>query len=798
MSRGQYDYARKRGRKDSNEPFPGFITCTYRVGLLYPDPDYPILDSTDPSREWLEPTLAMYQAHKLQVCQAGVADERTERLNRIARKQRIRPYKDAIADRVLDMCIAVTNKCRDNIDHAIDLFHDKVVSGEGVIAAGYLSNHFPGKRGKLGDKSNLYQAAYLAMVGETKNYLDREQKLADVKELFKQRPAKWYEFLFFARSPFTETWLAAKWNVSRYFTKRFLTSLRNKLDPFLFQAYQFKQPFPVHAITVPVLATACDRLIVKVRQTIADLQQAGGNNKPSKAFLKKLQTIKHHAAEVVDYFHAYPFTTGWKPLRQRAHELVAGSEDSPKILPGRASNYHSALRAVLSLAVVDFLQQDATLAVTFQGPGVDVMTPERCLSKPFQSSRARKSLKPLPLPLVMGPKYVIQRPGNKKKMTTLLRDNHLVRLNFPKCKIKVERTTKRGKRKQVTKNRTLHAFVPASRKIIRSLQRGATVELLRVLPPTGPSRKVQIEVVLSGPSKAFVSTKHLNLEQYCDHCWLKLPVPLVTNKKNLQPSTTIVCPRCKKSIASRLLPLQTHQGVDINRLGPHAMSFDTGEQLSPASQLSRTTLATIGHYYQQKEHLRALDEQKAAARQQKNWKKRVNLGRQRKLVHGKITRLRKASHELCEVDLSIQLAKTGVTTLACEQLAGLDAAGKKGARAKAILNMPDDVTILVRGVWNVTAWHHEQGRQVEVIIDPQDPRHTSSTHTGCGGKLLRSPGQWDMAPCKKCGKKVNTHVNAAQAVKLLSMGLPLTTNPFTGSLTGGYYDFPADVFASAR
>ncbi len=35
-------------------------------------------------------------------------------------------------------------------------------------------------------------------------------------------------------------------------------------------------------------------------------------------------------------------------------------------------------------------------------------------------------------------------------------------------------------------------------------------------------------------------------------------------------------------------------------------------------------------------------------------------------------------------------------------------------------------------------------------------------HFGCGGRLDRGPGQWDYAPCDSCGKKVNTHQNAAK------------------------------------
>ncbi|MHA1200396.1 MAG: zinc ribbon domain-containing protein [Candidatus Heimdallarchaeaceae archaeon] len=49
----------------------------------------------------------------------------------------------------------------------------------------------------------------------------------------------------------------------------------------------------------------------------------------------------------------------------------------------------------------------------------------------------------------------------------------------------------------------------------------------------------------------------------------------------------------------------------------------------------------------------------------------------------------------------------------------------------------------------------------DVQLEAVRPHHTSSLHHSCGGSLVRGPGQYNLAPCKKCGKKVNTHDNAA-------------------------------------
>ena len=99
----------------------------------------------------------------------------------------------------------------------------------------------------------------------------------------------------------------------------------------------------------------------------------------------------------------------------------------------------------------------------------------------------------------------------------------------------------------------------------------------------------------------------------------------------------------------------------------------------------------------------------------------------------------------------------------------VDAKGKKGPLAEAIYAMPDERIVFARATLNVTATRPTNPVSLQVV----DPRGTSQVHVGCGGRLKRSKGHYDLAPCKKCGNIVNTHDNSAQAVVYLAQGRPL-------------------------
>ena len=111
--------------------------------------------------------------------------------------------------------------------------------------------------------------------------------------------------------------------------------------------------------------------------------------------------------------------------------------------------------------------------------------------------------------------------------------------------------------------------------------------------------------------------------------------------------------------------------------------------------------------------------------------------------------------------LAAVLVKKKCKVLKIEHLT-VDPTGTKGALAKAIYTMPDSLFIYKKAVWLASL---ELGYDVQ--LESVLPYHTSTIHFGCGGVLTRQSGQYDDAPCKKCGQCVNTHINAAKNIASL-------------------------------
>ncbi|MHA2294826.1 MAG: hypothetical protein ACXAEU_01550 [Candidatus Hodarchaeales archaeon] len=570
-----------------------------------------------------------------------------------------------------------------------------------------------------------------------------------------------------------------------------------------------------------------------------------------KTFRNKVLNLYLHAEPVINFLYQplsmkgfdQPFTLGWKPLKRRAHGLKQN-----KILPGRASNYHGATRACLSLAVAN--GNSSSLAVTLQDQGVDVLTPERCLTKPFQGKKhvkhhenhvkalektkkryeevrkrhkqleehynkrlslvkrltdlsaglarptkehvedikkekrilaekkkaleeARKSTRaleqeletldlqlyrPQSLDLTMGYKYVIRRPGNAGTMTRLFEEKQGFFLQFTGC-ILAGKTT------------TLKAFVPATRKVHWAILHGARVVMLRMLPPRGPKKKLVVQIILEGPPAAFAALEHLDLDRYCWSCWYELPDD--TSRYNYR-----FCENCGENLArtnvERLnYPRKTFLGLDINRPSKYMLAFSHGNEQSTESQLSKPTLRVIANRDKTTEEKRELYKARSRAEKIDDHPRIRNIDRQLALQYNKQkNRLKDLHDHRCPVEIGKQLASTDAEVLACEALDIGDAAGKRGALAKAILSMPDEREIPERAITNINTLHALQGTGKRVLLDPVDPRGTSNIHARCPhdprGHLKRRKGHHDLAPCNKCHQLVNTHVSASQVVEELS------------------------------
>ena len=316
----------------------------------------------------------------------------------------------------------------------------------------------------------------------------------------------------------------------------------------------------------------------------------------------------------------------------------------------------------------------------------------------------RKKKGRLPIKLLMKKNYVIARQGNAKDLTKQVRKQSWTELGFPR----------KGKQR-------LTAQVHFPPKVVEYIQNGAHIKVFQVNSGQAPSCKPRVDVVLEGTHTCFHSSTLL-------HRYLaKIPAK-------------------KTSIL----------GVDINRLGQHMVVFNTSVALPP------DLLDLAAHY----DHLstKVLDElNRGLLRKRKEYdtheccKLKGELNRvytRRHRILREITRL--LPHFLAAV-----MVKKKTKILKIERLTA-DPTGTKGALAKAIYTMPDSLFIYKKAVWLASL---ELGYDVQLETVP--PYHTSTVHYRCGGILARQKGQYDVAPCKKCGQQVNTHSNAAQNIASL-------------------------------
>ncbi|MHA1217510.1 MAG: hypothetical protein ACTSO5_02375 [Candidatus Heimdallarchaeaceae archaeon] len=329
----------------------------------------------------------------------------------------------------------------------------------------------------------------------------------------------------------------------------------------------------------------------------------------------------------------------------------------------------------------------------------------------------RKKKGRLPIKLLIKKTYVITRQGNAQELTDQVRKQGWTELGFPR----------KGKQK-------LTAQVHFPPKVVEYLQNGAYIKVFQVSSGQAPSHKPRVDVVLEGECDCFHSSTLL-------HSYLSQ----VPAKK----TSTL--------------------GIDINRLGKYMMVFNV------AVPLPQDLLELAEHY----DHLstKVIGElNRGYLRKRKEYD---NLGSCK--LKGELNRVYTRRHRILrEITrllphfLAAVLVKKKCKVLKIERLTA-DPTGTKGALAKAIYTMPDSLFIYKKAVWLASL---ELGYDVQ--LESVNPYHTSTLHYGCGGSLTRDKGQYNVAPCNKCGQQINTHFNAAQNISSLQ-GTLLPPAPFPSS-----------------
>jgi len=190
-------------------------------------------------------------------------------------------------------------------------------------------------------------------------------------------------------------------------------------------------------------------------------------------------------------------------------------------------------------------------------------------------------------------------------------------------------------------------------------------------------------------------------------------------------------------------------------MGPYALAFSTGTMTPPwlvkIAQRYKVLAGVLGKL------------QRAVART-RDPRRRQKLEQEIALVADRRTRLRRTFHDGCSVVVGQELVRTRAGALLLEALT-LETYGTRRALAKAISTVPDDPALYERAVVNVSVF--QQRTELFPIVS-LSPRGTSLTHWNCPhdppGKIRRSAGAYDAAPCDTCQIWVNTHYNAAQGL----------------------------------
>ncbi len=329
----------------------------------------------------------------------------------------------------------------------------------------------------------------------------------------------------------------------------------------------------------------------------------------------------------------------------------------------------------------------------------------------------RKKKGRLPIKLLMKKNYVITRQGNAQDLTTEIKKQGWTELGFPK----------QGKKK-------LTAQVHFPSKVLEYINNGAHIKIFQVSSGHAPSYKPRVDVVLEG-------------EHDCFH------------------SSTLLHRYLSQIPGKKISTL----GVDINRLGQYMVVFNSAVPLPPDllrlaagyDHLSKKTLVELNRGFLRKRKEYDIH----GSCKLKGELNRVYTRRHR--ILREITRL--LPHFLAAV-----LVKKHCKVLKIELLTA-DPTGTKGALAKAIYTMPDSLFIYKKAVWLASL---ELGYDVK--LEAVNPYQTSSLHHKCGGLLARQQGQYDIAPCKKCGQHIDTHSNAAKNISSLQ-GTLLPPDSFPSS-----------------
>ncbi len=580
----------------------------------------------------------------------------------------------------------------------------------------------------LNDCSNLGEAAYLPLLEAVKGTIIRQKILQKAFEIQTQVPTTMVEWWVFGRSPYLEGQLQRIFKYTHKYTSNLLLGARRKADQYLPKKDRLQAPLP--ELTITQLVTTIQTFYQQIQQEFQMIAESAALSKNQKRFLTKLEHLAEHPRILAaKYYHwlqewNQPLSTTpksrWKFFNRFCREIADWLQQQgyKRVTP---YTYRSVLRGILVTALLPFYDHGKAVVNHLE---TGTFTSDKLISKPFSKKKLSHQQK-LPIHLLMGNKYVIARPGNARVMTELTRETGQLELSFWPYR----------QRKKSTQG-----VIIFHQKLLRFLQHGAEIKSLSVIARNAPSHKVVVYVVLTGKYTVFLSRAAI------EH-------------------------RCKTIVADLPTITASSIGIDINRLGEHMVTYS--EDIS----IPESLLKLVNRYH----HLETVISELSGALEvrKRTYKRYSSLSRHLKWlkvkgeldrVYARRSRLLKEIHKQCRLLTVSVLISLSCDYLCVEELR-LTAKGTRGALAKAILSLPDELDLFERVVL-VSEWI--TGKSVTLVR--VDPRGTSqSFHHGCPasppGKLLRDRTNWDYALCSSCGALINCHKNASYHI--CALGTPV-------------------------
>ncbi len=322
------------------------------------------------------------------------------------------------------------------------------------------------------------------------------------------------------------------------------------------------------------------------------------------------------------------------------------------------------------------------------------------VAKPYKKERRKLA----PVNLIMGSKYVITRPGNGKLLTQLA-------LQDQRFTLGIKNPDRRGE--------IIHGDVIIHQRMLRMMEKGVIITSLSIRSGDAPGCKIVVTLHLDGSEEMFLSSKFM--ESYPD---LKLK------------QSDII-------------------GLDVNRVGPHVLVFS--QEIEVPKELS----TICQRYTRLADVISKLSA--ALTKNSKNSKngslETIKLRGELNRVYARRKRLLKEIKNQCKFLSTAVLIQSKAKQFNVEDLQ-MSARGKHGALARAILTMPDEISIFEQAV--ILASSHGQ---IDIELKLINPFKTSSNHHNCGGKLIRNFRNWDLGKCTFCKVEVNAHFNAALHIR---------------------------------